>query len=96
MDTVARNGGEEFTIVLGEVDSVASAEIVAKVLIQALSKPIEIEGHKIVLGASIGVAVYPDHGIGATELWRSRGRGHVLRKTRRRNGMRLQLQAITN
>ncbi|RZU35694.1 sensor domain-containing protein [Edaphobacter modestus] len=71
MDTVARTGGEEFTIVLGEVDSVASAEIVAKVLIHALSKPIQIEGHKIVLGASIGVAVYPDHGIGAAELWRS-------------------------
>ncbi|HTF68222.1 MAG TPA: EAL domain-containing protein [Edaphobacter sp.] len=71
MDTVARTGGEEFTIVLGEVDSVASAEIVAKVLIQALSKPIEIEGHKIVLGASIGVAVYPDHGIDAAELWRT-------------------------
>jgi len=70
MDTVARTGGEEFTIVLGDVDSVASAEIVAKVLIQALSKPLEIEGHKIVLGASIGVAVYPDHGIEAAELWR--------------------------
>jgi len=71
MDTVARTGGEEFTIVLGEVDSVASAETVAKVLIQTLSKPIEIEGHKIVLGASIGIAVHPDHGIEASELWRS-------------------------
>jgi diguanylate cyclase (GGDEF)-like protein/PAS domain S-box-containing protein len=71
MDTVARTGGEEFTIVLGEVDTVASAEIVAKVLIQALSKPIEIEGHKIIVNASIGVAVYPDHGLEAAELWRS-------------------------
>jgi diguanylate cyclase (GGDEF)-like protein/PAS domain S-box-containing protein len=70
MDTVARTGGEEFTIVLGEVDRVASAEIVAKVLIQALSKPVEIEGHKIVLGASMGVAVCPDHGTETAELWR--------------------------
>jgi diguanylate cyclase (GGDEF)-like protein/PAS domain S-box-containing protein len=70
MDTVARTGGEEFTIVLGEVDGVGSAEIVAKVLVQALSKPIDIEGHKIVLNASIGVAVYPDHGTEGAELWK--------------------------
>jgi diguanylate cyclase (GGDEF)-like protein/PAS domain S-box-containing protein len=71
MDTVARTGGEEFTVVLGEVESAASAEIVAKVLIQALLNPIEIEGQKIVLSASIGVAVYPDHGSDASTLWRS-------------------------
>jgi diguanylate cyclase (GGDEF)-like protein/PAS domain S-box-containing protein len=71
MDTVARTGGEEFTIVLGEVESVASAGIVAKALLQAFSAPTEIEGHKIMLGASMGVAVYPDHGTEAAELWRS-------------------------
>jgi diguanylate cyclase (GGDEF)-like protein len=71
MDTVARTGGEEFTVVLGEVENAASAEIVAKVLIQALSNPIEIEGQKVVLSASIGVAVYPDHGPDASTLWRS-------------------------
>jgi diguanylate cyclase (GGDEF)-like protein/PAS domain S-box-containing protein len=71
MDTVARTGGEEFTILLGEVESVASAEIVAKALLQVFSNPIEIEGHKIILGASMGVAVYPDHGTDASKLWRS-------------------------
>jgi diguanylate cyclase (GGDEF)-like protein/PAS domain S-box-containing protein len=71
MDTVARTGGEEFTILLGEVEGVLSAGIVAKALLQAFSNPIEIEGHKILLGASIGVAVYPDHGTDASKLWRS-------------------------
>jgi diguanylate cyclase (GGDEF)-like protein/PAS domain S-box-containing protein len=71
MDTIARTGGEEFTILLGEVESVVSAGIVAKALLQAFSNPIEIEGHKILLGASIGVAVYPDHGTDASKLWRS-------------------------
>jgi len=71
MDTVARTGGEEFTIVLGEVESVASAGIVAKALLQAFSVPTEIEGHRIILGASMGVAVYPDHGFDAAELWRN-------------------------
>ena len=71
MDTVARTGGEEFTILLGEVGSVASAEMVAKSLLQALSSPIEIEGSEILLSASFGVAVYPDHGIEASALLRS-------------------------
>jgi diguanylate cyclase (GGDEF)-like protein/PAS domain S-box-containing protein len=71
MDTVARTGGEEFTIVLGEVESVASAGTVARVLLQVFSAPMEIEGHRIILGGSMGVAVYPDHGIEAAELWRS-------------------------
>jgi len=71
MDTVARTGGEEFTIVLAEVESVAAAGIVAKALLQVLSVPVEIEDHHIVLGASIGVAVYPDHGTDGPELWRS-------------------------
>jgi diguanylate cyclase (GGDEF)-like protein/PAS domain S-box-containing protein len=71
MDTVARTGGEEFTIILGEVENVASAGIVAKALLQAFSAPMEIEGHRIILGASLGVAVYPDHGIDAAELLRS-------------------------
>jgi diguanylate cyclase (GGDEF)-like protein/PAS domain S-box-containing protein len=70
MDTVARTGGEEFTIVLGEVESVTAAGIVAKALLQAFASTIEIEGHKIILGASIGVAVYPDHGSDGPELWR--------------------------
>lgn len=71
MDTVARTGGEEFTLVLGEVESVASAGIVAKALLQVFSVPMEIEGHQILLGASMGVAVYPDHGSEGSELWRS-------------------------
>jgi diguanylate cyclase (GGDEF)-like protein/PAS domain S-box-containing protein len=71
MDTVARTGGEEFTIVLGEVESVAAAGIVAKALLQVFSSPVEVEGHSIVLGASMGVAVYPDQGTDSSELWRS-------------------------
>jgi diguanylate cyclase (GGDEF)-like protein/PAS domain S-box-containing protein len=71
MDTVARTGGEEFTIVLGEVESVASAGVVAKFLLQVFAATLEVEGHEIVVGASMGVAVFPDHGEDGSELWRS-------------------------
>jgi diguanylate cyclase (GGDEF)-like protein/PAS domain S-box-containing protein len=70
MDTVARTGGEEFAIVLGEVESVAAARIVAKALLHAFASPIEIGGQSIVLGASFGIAVYPDHGRDHSDLWR--------------------------
>lgn len=71
MDTVARTGGEEFTIVLGEVESVEAAGRVGKALMQVFSKPLEIEGHRIEVGASMGIAVYPDHGTEMQDLWRS-------------------------
>jgi diguanylate cyclase (GGDEF)-like protein len=70
MDTVARTGGEEFTIVLGEVESVGAAGIVAKALLEIFTTPLKVERHPILLSASIGVAVYPDHGERHIQLWR--------------------------
>ncbi|WP_255550755.1 GGDEF domain-containing phosphodiesterase [Granulicella sp. dw_53] len=71
MDTVARTGGEEFTLVLAEVESVEAAEVVAKALLQIFSSPLEVEGHSISLSASIGMSVFPDHGTDDSVLWRS-------------------------
>jgi diguanylate cyclase (GGDEF)-like protein len=69
MDTVARTGEEEFTIVLGEVESVGAAGIVAKALMELFAIPLEVEECPILLRASIGGAVYPDHGEKETQLW---------------------------
>jgi diguanylate cyclase (GGDEF)-like protein/PAS domain S-box-containing protein len=70
MDVVARTGGGEFTILLGEVDSVASAGIVAKALSLAFASPVELDGYGVTLRPSLGVAVYPDHGTDGLELSR--------------------------
>jgi len=69
MDTVARTGEEEFTIVLGEVESVGAVGIVAKALMELFAIPLEVEECPILLRASIGCAVYPDHGEKETQLW---------------------------
>jgi diguanylate cyclase (GGDEF)-like protein len=69
MDTVARTGEEEFTIVLGEVESVGAAGIVAKALMELFAIPLEVEECPIPLRASIGGAVYPDHGEKEMQLW---------------------------
>ena len=65
VDTVARLGGDEFTIILPGTETPEDAETVARKLQAALtSTPIEIDGDHppIMVTASIGIALYPDHG----------------------------------
>jgi diguanylate cyclase (GGDEF)-like protein/PAS domain S-box-containing protein len=68
-DTVARLGGDEFAIVLGGADG-PGALAITEDLRRALGEPFDVEGHPVELGASIGIAVYPDHGDSPTALLR--------------------------
>jgi diguanylate cyclase (GGDEF)-like protein/PAS domain S-box-containing protein len=70
MDTVARMGGDEFAIVLGEISTLESASLVGKMLLQALNKPTVIGGYTIQPRGSLGIAIYPDHGSDMEEVWR--------------------------
>jgi diguanylate cyclase (GGDEF)-like protein len=70
MDTVARTGGDEFAIVLGELGTVESAGLVGKMLLQALNKPTVIGGYTIQPRGSLGIAIFPDHGADMDEVWR--------------------------
>lgn len=70
MDTVARMGGDEFAIVLGEINTAESAGLVGKMLLQALNKPTVIGGYTIQPRGSLGIAIYPDHGADMEEVWR--------------------------
>ena len=56
---VSRLGGDEFTVVLNQLDSTESAGVVAQRLISALIKPMIIDGHELVVTPSIGIAVAP-------------------------------------
>jgi diguanylate cyclase (GGDEF)-like protein/PAS domain S-box-containing protein len=60
-DTVARIGGDEFTILLEDLDDSEEAERIAEKVQRALAAPISIEGHEIVVSASIGVVVARGH-----------------------------------
>ncbi|MFF8803648.1 putative bifunctional diguanylate cyclase/phosphodiesterase [Streptomyces omiyaensis] len=66
----ARLGGDEFAVLLPLADSTTSAQRVARHLVAALSSPLDLDGLTLVLEASAGVAVYPDHAGDAEGLLR--------------------------
>jgi len=59
-DTVARLGGDEFALILPQFRSAADTETLATRLIDIIGQPVEIDGHEVQVGASIGVALFPD------------------------------------
>jgi len=61
-DTIARIGGDEFTVLLSNINSIASVDHVCRKIHQAIEQPIEIGGHVLHVSTSIGAALYPEHG----------------------------------
>lgn len=61
-DTVGRIGGDEFLIILPDIKDQRATSRVAKKLLQALVKPFEVHSQTVLIGACIGIALYPDHG----------------------------------
>ncbi len=56
---VSRLGGDEFTVVLNQIETAESAAIVAQRILDALSVPMIIDGHELVVTPSIGIAIAP-------------------------------------
>ncbi len=61
-DTLARLGGDEFCVLLPNTDGLAAAMNVAERITLALEEPLEVDSTTLVVAASCGVAVAPDHG----------------------------------
>ncbi len=69
-DTVGRIGGDEFVVLLHEVADEEAAIKVAEALGEALRQPFAVADHDLTISASIGIALYPDHGEDASALTR--------------------------
>jgi diguanylate cyclase (GGDEF)-like protein len=67
-DTIARLGGDEFVVSLPDIKSNADLFQIAKKMLGAVALPIEEEGRELHLTASIGIALYPEHGKDAETL----------------------------
>lgn len=68
---VSRLGGDEFSLVLNQLDDRESARIVAQRVVDALRVPFEIEDHELVVTPSIGIAVAPEDGTEVDDLMRA-------------------------
>ncbi|WP_445231770.1 putative bifunctional diguanylate cyclase/phosphodiesterase [Duganella rhizosphaerae] len=69
-DTLARQGGDEFTIVLPELRDRQDAKAIADKFLESLHKPFDLDGHEVHISASIGIAIYPGDGETIDELLR--------------------------
>lgn len=67
-DTVSRLGGDEFVLVLAELRSQQDALEVCQRALAAIRRPIEIQGKEVYVSASMGIALFPDHGNTSAEL----------------------------
>ncbi len=85
-DTAARMGGDEFTVILTKITETADAAIVARRIVDNLSKPFFLENHEVSIGVSIGIGIYPIDGEDAdvllkkadTAMYRAKGTGSNL------------------
>jgi diguanylate cyclase len=66
-DILARMGGDEFAVLLPAV-TVKQGDAAARMLLQALRQPFEVEGNDLHVRASIGAVLYPDHGVDVNTL----------------------------
>ncbi len=67
-DTVARFGGDEFVVLLGEIEEKESTVIVAEKILTEFRKPFVIQDKTLTLNLSMGIALYPDDGADMNEL----------------------------
>ncbi len=70
-DTVSRQGGDEFVVLLSEVQHLEDAAITARRMLQAVAEAHSIDQHDLHVTTSIGVSVYPDDGVDAETLIRN-------------------------
>jgi diguanylate cyclase (GGDEF)-like protein/PAS domain S-box-containing protein len=67
-DTVSRQGGDEFIVLLSEVEQAEDAALTAQRMLHAVAKPHSVGPHDLHVTTSIGMSVYPDDGLDAETL----------------------------
>lgn len=85
VDTVCRQGGDEFIVLLTMVQKPTAAARVAEKILQELSQPLVLQGKEITVSASIGISLYPEDGQEITALLKNADTAMYYTKNKGRN-----------
>ncbi|MEA2570682.1 MAG: hypothetical protein QOI24_2683 [Acidobacteriota bacterium] len=94
-DAVARVGGDEFTIVLQDLETRDAAAVVAQKVLRAIAAPIEMTGHRLYVTVSIGITIYPDDGADAETLLKNADNAMYRAKAEGRNTYQLSTHELS-
>ena len=95
-DTVARIGGDEFTIIAEKTGNARNAALIAQTILKALEPPHRIDGQEIVLTASIGIAMYPHTATDSETLIKNADMAMYRAKNKGRNDYQFHTDEITD
>lgn len=84
-DTVCRHGGDEFVILLNEIEHREDAALIAEKLLSKAAVPHRIDGHDFIVTLSIGISLYPESGTDAEALMRNSDKAMYITKESGRN-----------
>ena len=85
-DTLSRFGGDEFTLLLPEIRTRDDVVVISEKILERLGAPFFIDGHELFVGASIGVAIYPEAGDEGEDLIQNADIAMYHVKVRGKNG----------
>ena len=88
VDTIARMGGDEFTIILSELSDVHDIEDICQKILDELAAPTNVADHTIYVTASLGIAIYPDDCVEGEALLKSADQAMYEAKAAGRNMLR--------
>jgi diguanylate cyclase (GGDEF)-like protein/PAS domain S-box-containing protein len=95
-DTIARIGGDEFVMVLGNLKAPEDARHVSQKVLDALSEPLMIDGHELKITPSIGICAYPHDGEDVETLMRNADTAMYYAKQMGRNNYQFFTQAMND
>jgi diguanylate cyclase (GGDEF)-like protein len=84
-DTIARVGGDEFVALLEEISGVEDALETGSQVLGVLATPFQVDGHELLLSASVGIALCPEHGTALSTLQERADRAMYVAKSQGRN-----------
>jgi len=94
VDTIARMGGDEFTIIVSNIASQDSVVVVADRIVEAMKEPFQVDGRELFASVSVGISVYPSDGDDAETLVKNADAAMYRAKERGRSNCQLFTEAF--